>query len=448
MHTSIQCSNGPPKKPDVCNGPVVCSAAAMSQSQFSSLHSDTGKMMVPDEESIISQESLEPVEKESNADGRTTFSESSFTSVHPATLPVNRQPHGPPTTKLPPNSTNFVDSSLVSSGLASDKNSVDATDGNMENICSDILSMGIHENQILENGYVQPIREPVTSRTSGTTANSSEEVGFRDVQSGFRLGMPSQVTQIDLHETEDDLLSFDNQRLKDPEVATNRVPDFSHAASLSRPSNIGSPPFSKADGSISIHLDRQVVDNNSNFHIGHSENTLKIPEVNDIEYLNLLHSKEKRSLLGRYEGELGSGAFDMGESSIISNILSIDFDPWDESLTSPQNLSKLLGENDKQQGSFGVPGSRKIQNCNQSRFSFAREEEPMSQVSGFGQSIDYFAKGSKQRPLGHEFSNSNGLHLEKFDSPNGFPVFNGTESDIFTGNHSHISSNRFSGKLS
>ncbi|KAI5410011.1 hypothetical protein KIW84_055473 [Lathyrus oleraceus] len=42
---------------------------------------------------------------------------------------------------------------------------------------------------------------------------------------------------------------------------------------------------------------------------------------------------------------------DKGESSIISNILSIDFDPWDDSITSPYNIVKLLSDNtDSQPG--------------------------------------------------------------------------------------------------
>ncbi|XP_042042250.1 uncharacterized protein LOC121787544 [Salvia splendens] len=130
----------------------------------------------------------------------------------------------------------------------------------------------------------------------------------------------------------------------------------------------------------------------------------------------------------------------MGESRIISNILSMDFDPWDESLISPQNLAKLLGENDKQQGSFGFPGSRKNNTSTQSRFSFAREE-PRSHASGSGQSVDCFTRNSNQLSFGHEFSNSNSFQLEKLDSLNGFPALNRLESELFADNHSHTSSN-------
>lgn len=59
---------------------------------------------------------------------------------------------------------------------------------------------------------------------------------------------------------------------------------------------------------------------------------------------------------------------DMAESSIISNILSLELDTWEDSLV------KLLGESDEQCSSFKAPTLRKVQDKNQSRFSFARQE--------------------------------------------------------------------------
>ncbi|GFP95672.1 ccr4-not transcription complex subunit 4 [Phtheirospermum japonicum] len=422
LPTSTPYSNGPLKqKPDICNGP----------SHLSSLHSYNGKTAVPAEESISSQdknktESLEPVKKESNTDGRVTISESLSSSVHSATSPVYRKPDGPSLMKSPSGSSNVVDTSLKSSGLASGKYSIDGTDRSMENICSDILSMGIRENQILENGYVQHNREAVTSQSSGTASNIIDDVGSTGIGS-----------------IEDDLLSFENQRFKDPEVATNRTSDFFHASHLSKHSNVQSPQYSNADGSVAVDLNGQFGDRNSNlmvstsnFPIGHPENIF----TSSVEYANLIPTKP----IGRYEGKVAGGGVDMGESSIISNILSIDFDPWGESLTSPQNLAKLLGETDRRQGSFGAPGSRKTQNGNQSRFSFAREEEPMNQFSNFGQSIDPFEKGIKQHhPFGNDFSNSNSLHFDRFVGRNGFPSLNGMESETLSGSHSYISSDRF-----
>ncbi|KAH6814596.1 hypothetical protein C2S51_023614 [Perilla frutescens var. frutescens] len=446
LHTSTQCSNEVLKKQDASDGPVACSTAAVNQRLLSSVHNDNTKILVTDKDSIVSQdkseiEALGRVVEESNTDETATFSQSPNTSVHSITLPVNKQPYDPSATKLPAISTND-NSSSVSGGLALGRNSTDSTDGKMEKPCAHFMPINIQENQSLD-GHVQVIRGMVTSQTSETTANTSEEMDSRDALSSLRLDTPSPVTQLDLCDIEDDLLSFENQRLMDPEVAPNRN-KFSRASHFSSYSDVNSTQHSKADASIGSHLDRQVVDKICNFPVGHSQNILKTPEVNNAESSNFFSAKEKRSQLGRYDGELCTDAFDIGESSIISNMLSTDFDPWDESLTSPQNLAKLLGENDKQQGSFGVPGSWKNHSSNQSRFSFAREEEPRSQASGFGQSIDYYTKGSNQSSFGHEFSNSNNFQLEKLDSHNGFPVFNGMESEFFTGNHSHMSSNRLS----
>ncbi|XP_042427982.1 uncharacterized protein LOC122015292 isoform X1 [Zingiber officinale] len=67
-----------------------------------------------------------------------------------------------------------------------------------------------------------------------------------------------------------------------------------------------------------------------------------------------------------------------GESSIISDILSLDFDPWDESVSPANSLAKLLGETKKQDGSFSLSSSSRSATNNQSRFSFARQENQSS----------------------------------------------------------------------
>ncbi|KAL0417771.1 UNVERIFIED_CONTAM: hypothetical protein Sradi_1190600 [Sesamum radiatum] len=445
LPTSTPCSNGPlSQKPETCNGTVAYSKAVSNASQVSLTQSDAEKNVLPNSESTICEEkckmeNIVPVKKESNTDGRITGSGSSVESLRVVDLPFSK-PHSPPTTKPSPNISNVVDSSVSSSGSASDKDSIDVTDGNIGNVCSSILSMSIHENQQLQNGYVERIREPLICKRSGNAASTTEKVPEATVESEYRFAMPSQVTEVNLHETDDDLLSFDNQRIKDREIATNRVPDFSHALNLSKHTDIHSPHFSDVDGLVSIDLGRQVVDRNnnlmvstSNFSSGHPKNILNNAEENDAEYSNLLANKEKRSLLGSYEGIADNGTVDIGESSIISNILSMDFDSWDEPLTSPQNLAKLLGETEKQKGSFGVPVSRKIQNSSQSRFSFAREEEPINQMSDFGQSINYYKEAFEQRLLAM-------ISL----APTTCILRMAQNRIFFASSHSHISSNKLS----
>ncbi|KAJ6300147.1 hypothetical protein OIU76_021028, partial [Salix suchowensis] len=91
-------------------------------------------------------------------------------------------------------------------------------------------------------------------------------------------------------------------------------------------------------------------------------------------------------------GNLASGDCkldqDTDESSIISNILSMDSGVWEDSLTSPQSLVKFLADNDTQQSSLKMPCIRKPQESSQSRFSFARQDDFSNHLSNFEYSLE------------------------------------------------------------
>lgn len=76
---------------------------------------------------------------------------------------------------------------------------------------------------------------------------------------------------------------------------------------------------------------------------------------------------------------------DVGENSIISNILSLNFDTDDSVFNSPHNLAKLvLAETDKCNGlSNEISSSWKSQNSKQSRFLFARSEGSIERSSHY-----------------------------------------------------------------
>ncbi|XP_027364959.1 uncharacterized protein LOC113872007 isoform X2 [Abrus precatorius] len=116
-------------------------------------------------------------------------------------------------------------------------------------------------------------------------------------------------------------------------------------------------------------------------------------------------------------------ASDMGENNIISNILSLELDAWEDSLV------KLLGESDEPYTPFKATTLRKVQDKNQSRFSFAREDNFMNEASNLQQSCraagpdpeENFASsgllGSKDTLNGkypHAFSPSNSMLSTKF----------------------------------
>ncbi|MED6206676.1 hypothetical protein PIB30_029030 [Stylosanthes scabra] len=71
----------------------------------------------------------------------------------------------------------------------------------------------------------------------------------------------------------------------------------------------------------------------------------------------------------------------MGESSIISNILSLDLDAWEDSLV------KLMEENEEPSKALKSPTFWKGQDKNQSRFSFARQDALVDDSSDLDQLI-------------------------------------------------------------
>ncbi|CAA7032111.1 unnamed protein product [Microthlaspi erraticum] len=103
------------------------------------------------------------------------------------------------------------------------------------------------------------------------------------------------------------------------------------------------------------------------------------------------------------------------EDAIISNILSLDFDPWDEALISPHNLPQFLGEVD-QRSSTLKPSNLLKQHNGQSRFSFARYEESSNQTSG---SENLFGQLPRGKPI-QESVASRDIYQDNLGSLNGF----------------------------
>ncbi|XP_076909554.1 uncharacterized protein LOC143566858 [Bidens hawaiensis] len=210
-----------------------------------------------------------------------------------------------------------------------------------------------------------------------------------------------------VNEVEADLLSFNNQRLNDPEVVTHNTHTHTYTGYVQN-----TPQSSHMNSNI------PVVNGNYSKQIGIFDDTVTVTPLSN----------------GDHKTDL-----DLGEKSIISNILSMDFDPWDESLTSPQNLAKLLGNNSDKQQASQVSSSRKTQNFNQSRFSFAREDdENIDQKSNFNPSFSDFGNGHNLRNL------STDVYPRQHTEMNGFSSFNFEESDRTAGSYSSMPPNKFS----
>nr|CAD1817576.1 unnamed protein product [Ananas comosus var. bracteatus] len=125
--------------------------------------------------------------------------------------------------------------------------------------------------------------------------------------------------------------------------------------------------LSSLDNSSILSNSRKGDEQLSSF--GNPERVFERPGMKSLE--------DKANCIGRYENSSSvekAASVDKGESSIISDILSLDFDPWDDSLSSANNLAKMLGESEKAENAFKFSNSWKLQNSNQSRFSFAWQE--------------------------------------------------------------------------
>ncbi|KAK4753806.1 hypothetical protein SAY87_001910 [Trapa incisa] len=215
---------------------------------------------------------------------------------------------------------------------------------------------------------------------------------------------------------EEDVLSFDNQRQLDPEV-NHKV--YS--------SNLIAPPSENLISSLLQPHSTHRATGSSGFL--HASIGSEIPNgcagYSLLDPACLQINVEQSSLRGGHDGALQgdaascekNGILDAGESSIISNILSWDFDPWNHSLTSPHNLAKLLGATDKQQGSTSSLDSWKAQSNNQSRFSFARQEESINEPFSADPSFGGYGQVPRNIPTGDDKE----FHLHTLGFGNGFP---------------------------
>lgn len=113
----------------------------------------------------------------------------------------------------------------------------------------------------------------------------------------------------------------------------------------------------------------------------------------------------------------GRNKINNAEDALISDILSLDFDPWDESLTSPHNLAELLGQVD-QRSSALKPSNLLKQHNSQSRFSFARYEESSNQAYD-SENHSIYGQLSRSQPI-QESVVSRDIYRDHLGSLNGF----------------------------
>ncbi|KAF8402776.1 hypothetical protein HHK36_010866 [Tetracentron sinense] len=498
--SSLACSNVHAKqKLDTFDGPLVLPSAVASTARTLTLHGDVAKNFIDAEEShaMHSNGSLGPLESTKQyigSDFPTTAPETPAEVVLDATPTVTSSNHVPclPASKdkdicvlKPSNITNSIDLTRhsCSAGPGKDEN-VDA-EGKIQSLCSGLSSISIDShlpddhsdvirirpnslvsnnfpirspgNQGLQQYYVEQFRDPLSSPALRKSATASNGVVIQRDKSG-RLDSPTQVLQNTCSVVEEDSLAFDDERLKESEVANHQsyLPHSSHKfhsrchswqhSETCSTSNLNADPrivHKKVDEAfVPFNSDDAVLSN------GYNENKVGSSDELDRvwEQPSLFSNAKEGKYLGKFDDDLTNvvknAAVDTGESSIISNILSMDFDSWDDSLTSPLNLAKLLSEPDKQHDSLKISSSWKAQNSNQSRFSFARQEDFANQATDLESSFSNIGHAPKRYSVLQEFVENKDPYLGM--RRNGFSSSSFEESDSFPSGHSFISSNKLS----
>ncbi|XP_068668358.1 uncharacterized protein [Aristolochia californica] len=242
-----------------------------------------------------------------------------------------------------------------------------------------------------ENGF-DATKTAVSASLLRDTAVSESELGPREISS---WDLDSQTTVVPVASAHDD-----------SDLHSGHSSYLSHSSSqyvqldnISSVSHLGHSDSRIAVGKVDETLNRFTTAGSilTNGYKEHNFNAVS-------ELGKIFESSESSTSLANAESEKSVGKVEAGaseidqnvESSIISSILSLDLDSWDDPLTSSSNLAKMFGESDGQNGSIGLPSSWK-QNS-QSRFSFARQEDLMNQTNHLDPSFGSFALNVQRSP--------------------------------------------------
>jgi CCR4-NOT transcription complex subunit 4 len=291
---------------------------------------------------------------------------------------------------------------------------------------------------------VDKFREEIFTNAASKASISDNGVCNSKEQYDLKLDCKSEVAS-GYVEVEDDVTSFDNQRLKDPEVVGH---SYLPRSCFPRVANHNNPhPLQHGEPCTVVNSGSLATDNQVGY-----EPLLPGSKALCNGYSEKFDSTSsyRNDHIGRVISEavnIGSGAAtDKGESSIISNILSMEFDTWDDSMLSPHNLAKLLSDStENQNGSLKKSNSWNVQ-TNQSRFSFARQEEPKIQTFDVNPSHGANQQYVKSHSLIQDFMDTTDMSLDKIGFANGFPANNIEESENIGSGQFFASSKKLSGE--
>lgn len=475
---SLGSSNGLTKqKAETIHEPPVLATAV---SDFTPI--DVGKKQTPNEETHTNITVPDTAKKHTGVNSQRNVSEvSSILSVAPA---------GKSTSQSSCSTASFSDVEGVEplyNGNSTDeqacspfedKGSRSITDGKIQKLCSEISSISIDKqlnsehsevsrpNGLSLNNFLSPsnqglqwhdserLQELSSSATASKAMTAADSLTTPKEMSDVQSDIEASVLQNSTSETEDD---FNNQRLRDAIVVNQTAIPTSSALHLLSHLRVPLQAHADADCAVNYTATPSIVNRLTDGCLATNVSSASVASNGFLDRFVSHTPDQDNSLLlkgglgnhlGRLNGELANAdsqpALDMGENNIISNILSLDLDSWDDSLTSPQNLAKLLRETDRQEGPVKPANSWKGQNSNQSRFSFARQEDSRNHLFDVEPSLGNIGQAAKNISFGQEFLGSRDPYLDRMGNGFGFPHRNFELSDNMTSGHSVFPSSKLS----
>ena len=465
-------------KPDSISSSLPFSLAVAGTVQVS-LQSDTMKRPL----SSDGRHSIMPGAKNNCVDVLANGGEKTLASdVSPAPVNLNTQLSSLPLARdscrgccTTSNTTKSIDVTTNSIGSFSRGEAITATNEEIQNLSSEVSSIDLGRNAQNEHyNITKPSSPPpddvlVKSMQSQgseynvdkyrdeiiTNADSKASIADNKVcnskeQYDLKLDSQSEVAS-GYVEVEDDVTSFDSQRLKDPEVCNSYLPNSSFPRVAS---HNNTHPLSHGEPCNVVNAGSLATDNEVGFQpLLHGSNALcngYSEKLDSTSSYRLLRDERNDHHIGRLISEavnIGSdAATDKGESSIISNILSMEFDAWNDSVLSPHNLAKLLSESTESQNGPLKKSSSCVQ-TNQSRFSFARQEESKIQAFAVNPSHGANQQFLKSGSLIQDFVETTDFSLDKIGIANGYPATNNIEESENIGSVQFAASfNKISGE--
>ncbi|KAJ4891205.1 RNA binding (RRM/RBD/RNP motifs) family protein [Raphanus sativus] len=264
---------------------------------------------------------------------------------------------------------------------------------------------------------VNKTREVQQLQKTGIT-KANDVVSREEVNVGTALMSPL-VTNRHL-QAEDDISSFIRERLKDPEVFSCQPIAANKASFLRTMQPSSSQYMAEHDEARSMFGSSLADSRGSNIaSISHGYNEMPQSEP------GRLNGSRNHSMLLPDIGNGNCGVDSQGSSrneidDRIASILSLDLDEY---LTSPHNMSKQLGAGDVEARSHNVASYCEVKN-NQSRFSFARQDESNDQAF---RSSNIF----NQRPHGSDFYQNSSERQSR--DLNTLGMYNGFSSSYLKG---------------